>query len=120
MSCWDGWSTWGAKPSRRGPGKEALMFNTQPAHVHRSADRAETPITVFGTTWCADTQRVRRYLDRLSIPYAFRDMDNDPDAARRVQWWTGGSLSHPTVQVGGQVLVEPSLEELGWVLQRHG
>jgi mycoredoxin len=75
---------------------------------------------VYGTGWCAQTQRVRRYLDRLGVPYDFRDMDEDQEAARRVQWWTGGTLSHPTVQIGGQVLVEPSLEEVDWALTRAG
>ena len=55
---------------------------------------------------------VRRHLDRLGVPYIFRDMELDLAAARQVQWWTGGSFSHPTVQIGGQILMEPSLDEL--------
>ncbi len=96
------------------------MFTTRPAHIHQSQGHSRTPVTVYGTSWCAETQRVRRYLDRIGIPYSFRDMDYDADAAHRVQWWTGGSLSHPTVQVGGQVLVEPTLDELDWTLRRQG
>ena len=61
---------------------------------------------------------VRRYLDRLSIPYIYHDMEHDLDAARRVQWWTGGLFSHSTVQIGGQILVEPSLKELDRALNR--
>jgi mycoredoxin len=92
---------------------------------HRTPDRPATrasdvQVVIYGTTWCAETQRVRRYLDRLGVPYDFRDMDQDAEAARRVQWWTGGTLSHPTVQIGGQVLVEPSLEEVDWALSRAG
>ena len=63
---------------------------------------------------------VRRYLDRLDIPNIYRNMEHDLEAARRVQWWTGGQLSHPTVQIGGQILVEPSLNELDRVLSRAG
>ncbi len=95
------------------------MFTTQPSQVVRSRGQ-RTPITVYGTSWCAMSQRVRRYLDRHGIPYSYRDMEYDPDAAHRVQWWTGGSLSHPTVQVGGQVLVEPTIDELDWTLRRYG
>jgi mycoredoxin len=63
---------------------------------------------------------VRRYLDRLDIPYIYRDMEHDLDSARQVQWWTGGSFSHPTIQIGGQILVEPSVVELDWALRRAG
>ena len=96
------------------------MFSTHPTRTLRSTERPTVPVVVYGTSWCAASQRLRRYLDRLGISYYFRDMEYDPEAARRVQWWTGGKASHPTVQIGGQVLVEPSLDEIDWVLSRHG
>jgi mycoredoxin len=63
---------------------------------------------------------VRRYLDRLGVNYIYRDMEGDPAAANRVRWWTGGYFSHPTVQINGDILVEPSLPELQYTLQRNG
>jgi mycoredoxin len=96
------------------------MFTMQPARTRQSSERSTVPVVVYGTSWCAQTQKVRRYLDRLGIPFKYRDMDFDPDATRRVQWWTGGYASHPTIQIGGQVLVEPSLNELDWALSRNG
>jgi mycoredoxin len=66
--------------------------------------------------WCAASQMVRRYLDRLGIPYVYRDLEYDPTAANLVRWWSGGYASHPTVQVGGDILVEPSTSELKWAL----
>jgi mycoredoxin len=84
---------------------------------HR-ADQASALVTVYGTRWCAATQFVRRYLDRLNVPYNFKDMDHDPEAASQVRWWTGGYLSHPTVQVGGDILVEPTSSELQSALAR--
>jgi mycoredoxin len=44
--------------------------------------------------------------------YVYRDMELDPNAANQVRWWTGGYFSHPTVQIGGDILVEPRPEEL--------
>ncbi len=96
------------------------MFTTQPRSTYRSQERSTTPVVVYGTSWCAATQMVRRYLDRLGVPYVYRDIEYDLAAARQVKWWTGGSLSHPTVQIGGQVLVEPSLDELDWTLSEAG
>ena len=79
---------------------------------------AVAPIVVYGTRWCAQTQTVRRHLDRLRVPYRYVDIEQDPMAAAQLRWMTGGTLSHPTVRVAGEVLVEPSLNELDWALSR--
>jgi len=94
------------------------MFTTQSTRISRSPIRSSISIVVYGTSWCAASQMIRRYLDRLGIRYIYRDMEHDLDSARQVQWWTGGSFSHPTVQIGGQILVEPTLNELNWVLSK--
>ncbi len=96
------------------------MLVTHPRTAHRSHTGTEPPVVVYGTDWCAQTQMVRRFLDRLGIPYEYRNIEDDEEAARRVRWWTGGTLSHPTVQIGGQILVEPSLEELDYALSSSG
>ena len=95
------------------------MFGTYRKPVV-SESRATAPVVVYGTNWCAATQMVRRLLDRLGVPYIYRDMDADPAAENQVRWWTGGDASHPTVQVGGDILVEPSTAEVQWALARNG
>lgn len=79
---------------------------------------AALPVVVYGTRWCAASQMVRRFLDRAGIPYRYVDLEADPQAAARLAWVSGGAVRHPTVYVGGQVLVEPSLYELEWALAR--
>lgn len=81
---------------------------------------ALAPVTVYGTAWCAATQLVRRRLDRLGVPYRYVDLDRDPSAARRLAWLTGGFVSHPTVSIGGEILVEPTTWELDGSLMRAG
>ena len=78
------------------------------------------PVIVYGTRWCAATQLVRRYLDRMGVPYEYVDLEIHPEAAERLRWWTGGYASHPTVYVGGEVLIEPTMSELSWALSRSG
>ena len=78
------------------------------------------PIVVYGTSWCAATQAVRRHLDRREVPYHHFDIEKNPAAAARLRWMTGGSLMHPTVSVAGEVLVEPSLYEVDGALSRAG
>ena len=78
------------------------------------------PVIVYGTSWCAATQLVRRYLDRMGVPYEYVDLEIHPKAAERLRWLTGGYASHPTVSIGGQVLIEPTTAELSWALSRRG
>ena len=96
------------------------MFYTDLRKSHSASGRSLLPLDVYGTNWCAATQMTRRYLDRLGVPYTYHNMDDDPEAARQVRWWTGGYQSHPTLQIGGNVLVEPSLEEIQDTLKRLG
>ena len=63
---------------------------------------------------------VRRHLDRLGVPYRYVDLEADPRAAAEVRWLTGGDVSHPTVNVGGEVLIEPNMTKLDWALDRAG
>ena len=77
-------------------------------------------VVVYGTRWCAASQTVRRYLDRMGVPYRFVDLEQDPLAAAQVRWVAGGTVSHPTVSVAGEILVQPSLDELEWALDRAG
>lgn len=86
-------------------------------HGERAAPTI-APIVVYGTSWCAATQAVRRHLDRREVPYHHFDIEKNPAAAARLRWMTGGSLRHPTVSVAGEVLVEPSLQEVDWALSR--
>jgi mycoredoxin len=81
---------------------------------------AYAPVTVYGTSWCAASQQVRRFLDRMGIPYNYYDIERDRTAAQRLRWWTGGYASHPTVQIGDELLIEPNLRELEWTLTRQG
>jgi mycoredoxin len=95
------------------------MFRTSPRR-QEITDQDAAPVVVYGTQWCAGTQMVRRYLDRMRIPYVFRDLDRDAAATNQVKWWTGGYASHPTLQIGGDILVEPTMEELKWTLAQNG
>ncbi len=95
-------------------------MNNSVVDLRHSGRQRTAPVTVYGTTWCAQTQMVRRFLERYGIPYVFRDMDSDAAATNQVRWWTGGNASHPTIQVGGDILIEPSIDELQWELEEKG
>lgn len=94
------------------------MFNYAP--YRQTAYTADAPVIVYGTSWCAQTMMVRRTLERLGVPYRYVDIERNPSAANQLRWWTGGYVSHPTVYIGGEILVEPTTRELQWALAGRG
>ena len=78
----------------------------------REEDSPWPRIVVYGAYWCSDTVRTRRFLNRQSIPYAYVDVDHDPQAAQRVMDWNHSHLSTPTLDIEGRIVTEPSDEEL--------
>mgnify|MGYP001261316972 CR=1 FL=1 len=85
----------------------------------RSASAGD-PIIIYGSRWCGITMMIRRYLDRAGIPYRFVDWEAHPEVRAELEWLAGGRLASPTIKLGGQVLVQPSIRELEWALARAG
>src|SRR5436309_902267 len=96
------------------------MYSSRHAPSSHDLDLSDAPVVVYGTGWCAQTMMVRRALERLGVPYRYVDIERDPNAERRLRWLTGGYASHPTVYIQGQILIEPSINELQWTLSRSG
>ncbi|MDR3574645.1 MAG: glutaredoxin family protein [Anaerolineaceae bacterium] len=94
------------------------MLETDP-HTNQVSEQ-EASVVVYGTRWCAATQIARRMLERLKVSYQFRDIDSDQQASKQVRWWTGGYASHPTIQIAGKILVEPTPIELEQELAQNG
>ena len=70
-------------------------------------------IVIYGTRWCGDTIRARRFFEKHTIDYKWVDIDEDPEAARFVQSVNNGFKSVPTIIFpDGSRLVEPSTSEL--------
>lgn len=74
----------------------------------------ETPeIIVYGTRWCYDTTRARRWLDQHNITYRYIDIEHDNEARLRVETINNGYRSVPTIIFpDGSILVEPSNPQL--------
>ena len=70
-------------------------------------------LVVYGTSWCGDCYRTRRFLDRNRVPYRWIDLDEYPEHLDRVRAINRGHRSVPTlVFPDGSTLTEPSNADL--------
>lgn len=73
----------------------------------------QASIVMYGTPWCGDCRRARRFFDSNGIGYEYIDIADHPEAAATVERINGGYQSVPTIVFpDGSVLVEPSNKAL--------
>ncbi len=79
-------------------------------------------ITFYGADWCGDSRRSQALLDRLSVPYIFVDLEEEPAAADWAARQNRGQRRTPTIAfgAGGRILIEPSDAELTDALRAAG
>lgn len=71
-----------------------------------------TRVTMYSTTWCGYCRRLKRQLEEHGVAYREVDVDVHTDHGERIVAHTGGYRTVPTVEVDGQMLVNPSLPEV--------
>ena len=93
----------------------AVAYRAEDVAVAAPASRpvVSREVTVYLTSWCFLSRRTRAFLDKHGIPHTCTDIEEDEDAALRVEEWTGGFRSVPTVLLR-QIVTEPGTA----VLQR--
>ena len=70
-------------------------------------------IIIYGTTWCWDCRRARRFLDKNRVAYEWIDIDKDQEAEAYVKNVNQGNRSVPTIIFSDDsILVEPSNDQL--------
>ncbi len=70
-------------------------------------------IIIYGTTWCPDCTRSRRWLEKNNFPYIWQDIEKDARAREYVVKVNHGNRSVPTIVFAdGSILVEPSDAQL--------
>lgn len=74
------------------PGASSLLADrpTSPPGEAAAADggaaaaEGDVVVTVYGTSWCGACKEARRYLAERKIPFADKDIEKDPAAAREL------------------------------------
>ena len=70
--------------------------------------------------FCPDSERARRVFRRCGVAYVEVYIDQDADAAAKVEAWNGGDRSVPTIDIDGIILTEPTERELEKALGEKG
>src|SRR6266702_627705 len=74
---------------------------------------AHTNIKVYGTYWCSDCKRTKKFLGEQRIHYDFINIEEDLEGQAFVQKLQNGSMTIPTIVFDdGSVLIEPSNAEV--------
>ena len=74
---------------------------------------SHTNITMYGTHWCGDCKRTKRFFGEQRVHYTFVDVDIDAEGLAVVERVNGGKHIIPTLVFDdGSTLTEPSNAEL--------
>lgn len=70
-------------------------------------------IKVYGTNWCSDCKRSKKFLGEQRIHYEFIDIEEDAEGQAFVQKAQNGGLTIPTIAFDDDsILIEPSNAEI--------
>jgi len=70
-------------------------------------------IKVFGTTWCSDCHRTKKFLDQNNIQYDWTDVDKNTEFAKYITELNNGIQRVPTLILpDGSVMIEPTDQDL--------
>jgi thioredoxin reductase (NADPH) len=74
---------------------------------------AQTTIKLYGTNWCSDCKRSKKFLGEQRIHYEFINIEEDMEGQAFVQKVQNGGLTIPTIVFeDGSLLIEPTNAEL--------
>ena len=69
-------------------------------------------IRLFTTTWCGHCSRLKRQLDAAGIAYEEVDLDEQRHYGDKIVAKSGGYRIVPSVEVGDELLINPSVEDV--------
>src|ERR1700722_10672641 len=74
---------------------------------------SESPIIVYGASWCPDCRRAKQFLASHRVPYDWIDLEEVPEKSAGVEARHSGKRIIPTIVFpDGSFLAEPSNDEL--------
>src|ERR1700731_4200129 len=94
--------------------KHAETFLANTSFLRKEfADMSHTNIKLYGTNWCSDCKRSKKFLGEQRVHYDFINIEEDKEGQAVVQKAQNGGLSIPTITFDdGSILIEPTNAEL--------
>jgi thioredoxin reductase (NADPH) len=78
-----------------------------------STPAENTPLVVYGASWCPDCRRAKQFLISHRIPFTWIDLETQPEKVAEVESRNDGKRIIPTIVFpDGTFLTEPSNDEL--------
>jgi glutaredoxin len=68
-------------------------------------------VLMFCTSWCPACRRARRFLDERGVEYTEIDINKVPESRPRLRELTGGTLTTPTFDINGEIIVDYKREQ---------
>jgi glutaredoxin len=68
-------------------------------------------VVMYCTSWCPACRRARRFLEERGVTYTEVDINKVPDARPRLRELTGGTLTTPTFDIDGAIIVDFKREQ---------
>ncbi len=103
---------------------EVAKYSDRPAPAKPAAD--EIPglprggVVLYCTSWCPDCRRARAWLNQNEIPFTEVDIERVPGASAQVKKWTGGTLTTPTFDIDGKIIIDYKLDQVRELLRAKG
>ena len=92
-------------------------MTARPGGIAMTTSETRDTILMYGTTWCSDCARSKRFLDGRSIPFEWINIEEVTEAVTIVRDLNNGMQIIPTIVLpDGKVLAEPSDGELARAL----
>lgn len=63
-------------------------------------------VLMYCTSWCPACRRARRFFDERGVTYSEIDINKLPEARPRLRELTGGTLTTPTFDINGEIIVD--------------
>jgi glutaredoxin len=74
-------------------------------------------VVMYCTSWCPDCRIARQWFKDRGIAYTEVNITDVPGASEQLRKWTGGSLTTPTFDINGEIIVEFDVKHLKELLK---
>ena len=71
-----------------------------------------TSLTMYSTRWCGYCRRLKYQMEEAGMTFHEVDVDDDGSHDDRIIAAAGGFRTVPTLEIGGRLLVNPTIQEV--------